>query len=542
MMERTYRGAGARRRGPSGARTETNLRKTGHSEAGRGVWSYTRSMDIRTAYETVLYRAQPFNQTHPSRLFALATLFGLEPAPLDRCRVLEVACADGGNLIPMAAEFPGSEFVGIDLAETVIRAGQEDVAALGLTNIRLEPMDLMDAGAALGPFDYVIAHGLYSWVPEPVRDRLMALVQSSLKPRGVAYVSYNALPGCRIREMFRDMMLFHVRGLEESDERLYGARELLECFVAAQAGFERPRQYLTEQAQVLIDQGPVVLFHDELGVVYHPVYFHEFLAHAGRHGLQYLTEANYYNTQSGKIPASAAAEVERLTGGNRILREQYFDFLKCRMFRQTLLCHAGIKLPDGPLPERVGRLAAASPAKPVSARPDLGPTAEEEFRGYRGAAVRTAHPLAKAVMLTLSEAWPEALRFGDLVAAAGRLTGQTPDPEAVAGILLSTLGAGLTELHARPPRVVSKPGRFPAASALARRQAGRGAILTTGIHTMVEAEGEIELRLVSLLDGTRDLSALTRELAPLLNQPEDVAAAQIEANLAKLAKMGLLEA
>ena len=145
-------------------------------------------------------------------------------------------------------------------------------------------------------------------------------------------------------------------------------------------------------------------------------------------------------------------------------------------------------------------------------------------------------------MLALAEAWPEALRFEDLLTAAGKLTGQAPDPEAVAGILLSTLGAGLTDLHARPPRVVSRPSRFPAASALARRQAARGAILTTGLHTMVEAEGEIERRLIGLLDGTRDLSALTRDLAPVLNQPEDIAAAQIEANLAKLAKMGLLEA
>jgi hypothetical protein len=434
--------------------------------------------------------------------------------------------------------------VGIDLAETAIRAGQEDVAALGLTNIRLEAMDLMDAGENLGAFDYVIAHGLYSWVPEPVRDRLLALIKAGLTHRGVAYISYNALPGCRIREMFRDMMMFHVRGLEDADAggRLNGAREFLECFVAAQAGFERPRQYLAEQAQVLIDQGPVVLFHDELGVVYHPVYFHEFLAHAERHGLQYLSEANYYNTQSGKIPAGAAAEVERLTGGNRILREQYFDFLKCRMFRQTVLCHAGIELPDEPLPERVRRLAAASAAKPVSARTDLGPTAEEEFRGYRGVAVKTSHPLAKAVMLTLGEAWPEALRFEELLAAAGRLTGQAPNPEAVAGILLSTFGVGLTELHARPPRVVSRPSRFPAASALARRQAARGAILTTGLHTMVEAQGDIERRLIGMLDGTHDLADLTRELAPVLNQPEDVAAAQIEANLAKLAKMGLLEA
>jgi methyltransferase-like protein len=156
--------------------------------------------------------------------------------------------------------------------------------------------------------------------------------------------------------------------------------------------------------------------------------------------------------------------------------------------------------------------------------------------------VRTAHPLAKAVILTLAEAWPEALPFGQLLAAAGKLAGQTPAQEAVAGILLSTLGAGLSEFHTRLPRVVSKPSRFPAASALARRQAARGVRLTTGLHTMVAAEGEIERRLIELLDGTRDLSALARDLAPILNQPEDVAARQIERNLEKLAKMGLLEA
>ena len=187
-----------------------------------------------SAYDQVLYAGLPFSQTHPDRLASLATLFGMQPAPVERCRVLELACANGGNLIPMAFELPGSEFVGIDMALAGIRTGRDEIAALGLANIRLEHMDIMDAGPELGMFDYIIAHGLYSWVPDQVRDRLLAVAKANLAPEGVAYVSYNALPGCRIREMFRDMLLFHVRGVSQPEARVEHAREFLECVVASQ--------------------------------------------------------------------------------------------------------------------------------------------------------------------------------------------------------------------------------------------------------------------------------------------------------------------
>src|SRR5664280_3772662 len=125
--------------------------------------------------------------------------------------------------------------------------------------------------------------------------------------------------------------------------------------------------------------------------------------------------------QPGKLPAGAAAEVDRVAAGNRILRDQYFDFLKCRMFRQTLLCHQNIALPEAPVAERARPLYACSAAKPVSARPDLRPGVAEEFRGGHGSGVTTAHPFSKAVMQLLSEAWPETLSFSSLLASATEL-------------------------------------------------------------------------------------------------------------------------
>ena len=96
---------------------------------------------MQTPYDRVPYPGLPFAQTHPDRLATLAILFGLAPAPVTGCRVLELGCGDGGNLIPMAFEQPGSEFLGIDLARSGIEQGRRAIESLGLPNIRLEQAD-----------------------------------------------------------------------------------------------------------------------------------------------------------------------------------------------------------------------------------------------------------------------------------------------------------------------------------------------------------------------------------------------------------------
>ncbi|MEO8368813.1 MAG: class I SAM-dependent methyltransferase [Candidatus Solibacter sp.] len=492
-----------------------------------------------TLYDRVLYPNTPFRQTHPDRLAAMAILFGMEPAPVRACRVLEVGCGDGGNLIPMAFENPGSQFLGLDSGAVAIHAGREEIAALGLSNIRLECSDIMDAGAELGVFDYVIAHGFYSWVPGPVREKFMALTKAILAPRGVAYISYNVLPGGRIRQMFREMMLFHLGGETDFDARIQGAHDMVQWFGACQRK-EGESSILAAQVESVMERTPQVLFHDELNEHYHPVYFHEFCAGAARLGLQYLSEANYFDTQAKQLPAKVAAEIEKAAKGDRLVREQYFDFMKCRMFRQSLVCHHDIVLPPEPLPERISRLRAASNAKPVSKNPDLRPGVAEEFRGWKGTAVGAAHPLTKAVMVLLAQAWPQSLSIPELSVAASQLTGEPVDPNAMAEILLYVFVAGVVELHTQPRQCVAHVSQFPMASALARSQVRRGRTVTTALHMMMESTDDRLCAFIALLDGTRDVDALIRDLTPSFHMSEAELAQGVRENLKLLAENGLL--
>lgn len=497
---------------------------------------------MQTSYDLVQYPSLPFDRSHPDQLAVMATLFGLEPAPPEKCRVLEIACADGGNIIPMACELPESSFRGFDLAQAVVENGQRMIADLGLSNIRIDQMDLMDAGPELGEFDYIIAHGLYSWVPEPVRDKLMSVTKSLLAPQGVAYISFNALPGCRIREMFREMLLIHLRGVTDPNERIKQAREFLDCVRQSKERSGDMGNFLRIEAEFLLDQGPVVLFHDELGEVYHPVFIHDFAAHAGRFGLQFLAEASFPEMQARKFPQEVLDRTEQWCGGDRVMRELYYDFLRGRVFRRTLLCHENLQVSDELIEDRMARLHAASIAKPISSTPNLKDGVAEEFTGSRSASAKTAHPLAKAALVLLGKAWPQSLSFDELVTSAARLIGEKPDPESMIRILFGTFAAGLVELHAFPPRCVAKPGKFPATTVLARFQAKQGKKITTLRHTTVEAEGELERHLLTLLDGSRDFTDLVRELAPEIAGSRDEAARRLQDNLQKLARFGLLVA
>src|SRR5438067_313897 len=171
--------------------------------------------DAATSYDAVPYESLPFVDTHPSRVAAVARLHGLNPPAVERCRVLELGCAHGSNLIPMAVTLPESRFVGIDLSRRQIADGQNVVAALGLTNIDLQPLSILDVDEKLGVFDYVICHGVYSWVPAEVQRKILDICARQLSPDGVALVSYNTYPGWFVRQMVRELMLYHVGPVAE---------------------------------------------------------------------------------------------------------------------------------------------------------------------------------------------------------------------------------------------------------------------------------------------------------------------------------------
>jgi len=494
---------------------------------------------VSDSYDRVRYKGLPLAQTHPDRLATIATIFGMTVAPPAECRVLELGCGDGGNLIPMALGLSGSSFTGIDLAAQAIEQGRGVVNALGLKNITLLALDLMEAGRELGEFDYIVAHGVYSWVPENVRERVLHLCRANLAPRGLAYVSYNAYPGFHRREMFREMMMFNVEGVEEPAERVRRAIEFIEWLIRCRPESQLTRALLAEELQHLTESDWWYVYHDDLEQTNHAEYFHEFVARARDHGLEYLGEADFLEMQSDIYADSTVETLQRFAQGDVVRREQYLDFIKGRRFRQTLLCRREAGLHHSPRPEQLTALYFASPASPVSAAPDIQAGVWEEFRGPRGAAMRTDDPQVKTALMRLNGVWPQSMQFADL------LTEAEGEAEPLAGALLQAYSAGLLEVNVRPGQFKAEAGDRPVASPLARLQAEDGSMVTTLRHTTQELADDVDRCLVLLLDGSLGRSALLGALRDFLRsraipRVEPVTAESLETRLARLAKQALL--
>lgn len=501
------------------------------SSRSAGTRSRTSSSRSRTPYDEFPYPGFPYAQTHPDRLATLATLFGMSPAPVERCRVLELGCGDAGNLLPMAYGLPDSEFVGIDRAATAIRKGRRDAGALGLDNISLIEGDLTELDVRDGEFDFILAHGVYSWVSDRVRDRLLEVCRTNLAPDGVAYVSYNTLPGGHLRRMLREMMLIDGRGLTEPHERASRARAFLRDLEDAAAGSTGYKALIAEQLERTLRQSDAGIVHDDLAPENRAVYFHEFAAHAAAHRLQYLAEADFFEMHVGVSSPSVLAALEQ-RGDDVIGREQYLDFLKCRMYRQTLLCHDDVRLQRGTEGDRVARFLIESAATPTDRHADLEDRSVVEFRAPHGASLRTDEPVIKRALGLLGDHSPCSLPFDAL----------RPDGAGVlADSLLRAYAANVVRFHVHQPRFAADAGERPRASALARLQASAGEPVTTLTHRTVRIEDPAGRRLLTLLDGTHDRAELATLMSDGVEDPPGALIAKLDSKLADLARLALLE-
>jgi hypothetical protein len=436
----------------------------------------------------------------------------------------------------MALALPDATFVGVDQARLATYRGEGLVDTLGLDNVTLVAESFESWRPEPESFDYVIAHGVYSWVPEDERDDLLAICRAALADDGVAYVSYNALPGGRLREALRDMLLFHTAHLDpQLGMQVPQARALLH-FLREGAPEHEFGALVRREAERMLAQSDASLLHDQLAPFNDPVYFYEFAAHAARHGLQYLAEADFFEMQIGAASEEAARALMGVE--NPVRREQYLDFLKGRMFRQTLLCRAELEIDRTPRPAVLEGLAVSTQAE---VRGEPGPDGTVAFEGPTGSTVTTDHPLVIDALKRAAGAWPAAVWVRDLL---GPEAGDA-ERAALCDALLRSYAANLVALHVHPPRLTTTAGDAPQTSALARQQAREGAVVTNLRHASVRIEDELGRRLVTLLDGTRDREALAAELAAfLLDRGEPVPPDLhdgLERSLQGLARLALLE-
>ncbi|KAA0254959.1 methyltransferase domain-containing protein [Acidobacteria bacterium ACD] len=472
---------------------------------------------LAETYDELPYGSFAFQQTHPGRLAAVGRLLGMTPPPVATCRVLEVGCADGGNLLPMAATIPGGRFLGVELSARQARHGQRKIASAGLTNVEIVHADLLDVAASLGEFDYVIAYGLFSWVPEAVREALLGVLGRCLSPQGIAYVNYNAWPGSSARNVLRGVLRWHLRDggpLEGQVEKARAFHALL--LESARDRTENYQRLLRAEKEWSDKLSPSSYYHDLLEVENVPFWFHEVAAMAARHGLQYLGEVDLAAMPTAAFHP-AMDRLIRSLGGTRVEREQYADVLRNRRFRETLLCRAGVEVREELEPSAVEEMFFASLARASEGTPDLSPGVEARFTSRTGRSLSTDDPVMKAALVELATVWPRALSLDELLPRAlGRLgeAAEPPGParERLLGYLLSAHVAEIVEGLLFRVDVSPEATARPRALASARVEAEESRFVGNAWHIAVEM-GDMERAVLTLLDGTRDRPALAVAVA-----------------------------
>jgi methyltransferase-like protein/SAM-dependent methyltransferase len=465
-----------------------------------------------TSYDQVPYRSVALPQTHPDRLAATARIFSLTAPDVASCRVLELGCASGGNLIPMAFNLPDSTFVGIDLSKRQVDEGKATIEALGLANVRIEHASILDIGRDWGTFDYMICHGVFSWVEPAVQDKILQVASENLASNGIAYISYNTYPGWHMREMVRDMMRYHVEQFDEPQEQVHQARALLAFLASASDASSAYGQLLSREVERLGRATDSYLYHEHLEQTNVPLYFHQFIERAERAGLLYLSEASVSEMLTSHFPASVAETLERVSPDILHL-EQYMDFVRNREFRQTLLCRQGARPKRALTTDFMHGLLASSRAVAEDQPVDLTSGRKVVFSNGKQRADATL-PATKAAFAALGEAWPQAIDVDELCAlalerAAPFVAGNPVDEvrRATLGDLFGGVMYGMVRLHTLPPPCTNVVSDVPRAHPLAASQAERGNIVVNAHHENVQLE-PVEVALLKLCDGERCVSEI----------------------------------
>ena len=468
-------------------------------------------------YDLIPYVSHPFQKTHPENLYTLARLFGVEAPGFNAARVLELGCAGGGNLIPMAFNLPRGRYTGVDLSKKQLQLGWDMIKALGLTNIHLEHMSISDIDADFGQFDYIICHGVYSWVTPEVQSKILAICSRNLAASGVAYISYNCLPGWNFIKSIRDMMLYHVAGFDDPAEKAEQARSMLKFIINSQDRSDKTyTAYLKSEMDILSRHQDAYLLHDHLEDINAPLYFHDFMARADRHGLAYLGDTDLFTMYPDNLEEGVARTIQKIP--ELVKAEQYMDFVRNRRFRSTLLCHAGTPINrelDVNDIEQFYLLTRAFPERKVEPA-DLEEGAPLNFAA--GDAVLTLRGrIPKTAMLILAENRHQPIAYQDLCDRIRRDAGVRHVDYIREQLntdlnLVRLLFAGMIQISSSAGPYTTAVGETPEVTRMVRYQAKRGERVTNQRHEPTLLN-DAERILVRYLDGSNNHAQLAALIA-----------------------------
>src|SRR5512139_111644 len=508
----------------------------------RGASGTIAAMDTLASYDELPYDSLPLPETQPDFLAAVARLHGFDaPAP-SRARILELGCAQGGNLIPLAWRWPDSECVGVELSRVQAETGAAFIRRLGLANVRILHGDLAALPTGLGEFDYIVAHGVFSWVPPAVQQALLELCRRHLGARGVAYISFNVAAGWEKLRPLREALLARTSAELPAGQRHSQARMVLDELAAA---WTDPA--LLKEIAYLKSAAPSYLFHEYLAEFNVPMRFGEFAAQLDAHGLRYVGEAG---------PRRAVVELDDAWGlaaegmaGRWLAAEAALDEAHATRFRRALIARADAPCARPPQADALGGLAFYADLASDD-EIDLESATEQRFVNPAGNTFPIALTAMKAAAIALSAAYPSSLAYSDLLASARQVMAEFG---VAANVDESAFREALFRLvvsHGVMPTVEaaalsSVPGERPRAHALARLQATSPNWVVSGARHVAMDLDAAGRALLAMLDGSRSIEDLVAAMAEMLREagvalPREAVSELTQRQLWLFARQGLL--
>jgi SAM-dependent methyltransferase len=476
---------------------------------------------LARAYDRSPYPDYAFWRTHPDFLGMNGRLYGLAPASPDRCKVLEIGCAVGGNIIPMAASAPGSQFVGVDISGVQVARARNAASASRIGNILFFHGDFRVVPAHLGPFDYIICHGVFAWVTVETQSALLAFIRERLAPHGVAFVSYNTYPGHHMVDMVRKLMQVHAGQAPDTQTRNEQALAIVRFVrrhgLRLDGGWVDT--FLGKELEFLDRVGPDLLEHDYFAVENHPVYFVDFVDRCHAAGLGYLADSQPSDMFLDNLDRDVVETLKPLD--DLVLQGQYLDFLKHTRFRETLLCRR-----EAPVTRSVpsARIADFYIGHAFVGEPPLDGLKEGdsvEITPTHAPPIVVSNP---AIRLALHRLWRHGRHlptFETLVeevaadlAEHGFSEGRAPDFRGrLAGQLIRCYFANVVRFSLRCPPVAPAMPERPATGRYQRHMAENGRPFVINLaHEVIDVTPEMRAVLASL-DGTRTPSELEAALS-----------------------------
>ncbi|MDY6992274.1 MAG: class I SAM-dependent methyltransferase [Pseudomonadota bacterium] len=448
-------------------------------------------------YDALPYTCTAMPYAHPERLATIATLSGMQPAPVSTSRILELACGDGSHLIATAYTLPKAHCIGIDLSRSRIAQGQHLIEQLGLTNITLKVLNILEVDAQFGQFDYIIAHGIYTWVAKSVQKKILAICRHHLAPQGVAYISYYTQPGWFIQGIMADLMRYHLQVADNTAlAQLFTA--LTRLSGQSQEVYSR---FLHQSLTELMTLPAEYLFQQLVAEDNQPLYFYEFMEQAHAQGLAYLGDAFLGPPRADSLLTALSSDL--------LAQEQYSDILRQRQFRHTLLCQQTSSLSRTLSPQVIKQCYVA----------------------FRGDWRPYDNPSCHAALDYLAQQWPLAISVAQLHAQWAET--------ALITVLFEGYLQGQVECFTEPPPFVTTLSPAPKASALARWQAQQGKPrLTNQRCESLSSITAFSRWLLPYLDGQHDRQALLEQLEQ--EGLNDTGAQQLDEALQQLAQAALL--